>query len=201
MNILAIVGSGRKGKATDKLVDKAIEGVKAKRPECIVKKINLIDHDIQFCKNCLICRDTQTDEPYAKCTISDDMDSIKEEIVKADALIMATPVHAGYVTGIMSTFLERIIWPFAKPERKVLTISGCPKPRSERERKAVIIVTSGIVPPLYRSLCDCATSHIRGIIKDALNTKTVGDMYAGAVEHRGANFYYDKAFKLGMKLV
>jgi hypothetical protein len=101
----------------------------------------------------------------------------------------------------MSTFLERIIWPFSKPERKVLTIYGCPKPRSEREKKAVIIVTSGIVPPLYRKLCDWATSHIKGVIKDALNAKTVGDMYAGAVEHRGANYYFDKAFKLGMKLV
>ena len=53
MNVLAIVGSPRKGKATDTLVDKAIEGVKSKDPDCSVKKINLIEHDIRFCKNCL----------------------------------------------------------------------------------------------------------------------------------------------------
>jgi len=34
-----------------------------------------------------------------------------------------------------------------------------------------------------------------------LNAKTVGDMYAGDIEHRGVDYYLDKAFKLGMKLV
>ena len=53
MNLLAIVGSPRKGKSTDTLVDKAIEGVKSKNPDCNVKKINLIEHNIKFCKNCL----------------------------------------------------------------------------------------------------------------------------------------------------
>jgi len=201
MNLLAIVGSPRKGKSTDKLVEKAIEGVKTKNPDCRVKKINLIDYSIQFCRNCLVCRDTKTDAPYAQCMIRDDMDLIKEELLKADALILATPVHAGYVTAVMSTFLERVIWPFAKPERKILTIHGCPKPRSEKERKAIIIVTSGIVPPVYRRLCDWATSHIKGVIKDSLNAKTVGDMYAGAIEHRGVEYYYAKAFKLGTKFV
>jgi multimeric flavodoxin WrbA len=54
MNLLAIVGSPRKGKATDTLVDKAIEGAKSKSPNCKVKKLHLLDHDIQFCKNCLL---------------------------------------------------------------------------------------------------------------------------------------------------
>lgn len=201
MNVLAIVGSPRKGKATDTLVDKAIEGVKSKDPDCHVKKINLIDYNIGFCKNCLVCRETKTDAPYAKCTIRDDIDVINEELVKADALIMATPVHSGYVTAVMSTFLERVTWTFAKPERKILTVDGCPKPRSDKKRKAIIIVTSGIVPPLYRKLCDWATLHIKEVIRDSFNAKTVGDMYAGAIEQRGVEYYFDKAYKLGQKLV
>jgi hypothetical protein len=36
-----------KGKATDTLVDRAIEGVKSKSLECNVKKLHLVDHDIQ----------------------------------------------------------------------------------------------------------------------------------------------------------
>ncbi len=67
MNILAIVGSPRKGKATDSLVDKAIEGVKAKHPNSTVTKINLVDYNIQYCKNCLTCRDADTDKPLSKC--------------------------------------------------------------------------------------------------------------------------------------
>ena len=74
MNLLAIVGSPRKGKATDTPVDKAIEGVKSKQPNCDVKKIHLMDQNIQFCKNRLVCRDTKTDGPYSKRAIRDDMD-------------------------------------------------------------------------------------------------------------------------------
>lgn len=200
MNLLAIVGSPRKGKATDTLVDKAIEGVKSKAPDCNFKKLNLIDYDIKHCRNCLTCRDSQTKGPVADCPIQDDMDSIREEILKSDVLIFGTPVHMGYATGIMMTFLERICWTFAKPEGKILTLSRCPVPRSNKKRKAIIIITSGIVPPIYRRFCDDATSLIKQTIKDSLNAKTVGDLYAGDIEHRGVEYYHDKAFRLGYKI-
>ena len=200
MNILAIVGSPRKGKATDTLIDKAIEGVRSQHPESQVKKIHLMDHNIQFCKNCLVCRERETDAPYSKCVIRDDMDVIYEDLMKADVLIFGTPVHMGFAPGIMTTFLERICWTFAKPEKRYLTITGCPLPRSEKTRTAVIIVTSGVVPPLYRKLCDQATPLIRQTIMDSLHAKTVGDMYAGDIEHRGVEYYFEKAYKLGQKL-
>jgi multimeric flavodoxin WrbA len=201
MNLLAIVGSPRKGKATDTLVDKAIEGVTSGVSGVNVKKINLIDHDIKYCKNCLACRDGKTTGAFAKCVIRDDMDQISPELENSDCLIIGTPVHMGFATGVLTTFLERICWTFAKPEGKVLTIKACPIPRSTKKRKAVIIITSGIVPPAYRRFCDDATPLIKGTIRDSLNAKTVGDMYAGNIEGRGAEYYFDKAFKLGRKLV
>ena len=200
MNLLAIIGSSRKGKATDTLVDKAIEGVKSKSPNCHVKKLHLIDHDIQFCKNCLACRDSKTKKPVAKCSIQDDMDYIREDVLKSDFLIFGTQVHMGYATAIMMTFLERICWTFAKPEGKLLSIYGCPIPRSNKARKSIIIVTSGIIPPLFRRLCDDATSLIKQTAKDSLNAKTVSDMYAGDLEHRGIDHYLDRAFNLGRML-
>lgn len=200
MNILAIIGSPRKGKATDSLVDKAIEGVKANHPDSMVTKINLVDYNIQYCKNCLTCRDADTNKPLSKCIIKDDMAQIYEEILKSDALILGTPVHSGYVTALMMIFLERITWTFAKPEKRYLNIRGCPLPRSDKKRKSIIIITSGIVPPLYRRFCDWATGCIKGIVRDSLNAKTVGDLYAGDIEHRGVEYYYDKAYRLGTKL-
>jgi hypothetical protein len=200
MDLLAIVGSPRKGKATDTLVDRAIDGARSRAPNCRVRKINLIEHDIRFCRNCLACRDSQTKEPMARCAIRDDMDDIAEAVLRSDSLIFGTPVHMGFATAIMMAFLERICWTFAKPEGRILTLSGCPRPRSDKRRKAIIIVTSGIVPPLYRRFCDQATPLIRGTIKDSLNARTVGDMYAGDIEHRGVEYYFDKAFNLGKKL-
>jgi multimeric flavodoxin WrbA len=200
MNLLAIVGSPRKGKATDTLVDKAIEGARSVVPDCDVKKANLIDHDIQYCRNCLACRESKTEGPMSRCAIRDDMDGIYEDILRSDSLIFGTPVHMGFATAIMMAFLERICWTFAKPEKSYFTIRGCPLPRSNKKRKAIIIVTSGIVPPLYRRFCDDATKLIKGTIRDSLNANTVGEMYAGDIEHRGVERYFDKAFNLGRKL-
>jgi len=200
MNLLAILASPRKGKATDTLVDKAIEGAEADARDCNVKKLDLFDYDIKFCRNCLACRDSQTKEDVAECSIKDDMEYISQEIIKSDALILGTPVHMGYAPAIMMALLERICWTFAKPEGKILTINGCPIPRSERKRKAVIIVISGIVPPLLRRFCDQTTALIKRTIKDSLNAKTVADMYAGAVERRGVECYFEKAHTIGRKL-
>ena len=201
MNLLAIVGSPRKGKATDTLVDKAIEGVVSIYPDCNVKKLHLIDHDIKFCRNCLACRDSKTTDPVADCTIRDDMDAIREDVLKSDSLIFGTPVHMGYATAIIMSFLERICWTFGKPEGKILSIKGCPIPRSNQTRKAIIIVTSGIIPPLLRRFCDDATSLIKQTAKDSLNAKTVGSLYAGDIEHRGVEYYHSRAFNLGRRMV
>jgi hypothetical protein len=201
VNILAIVGSPRKGKSTDLLVDKAIEGVRSKAPDSEVKKINLVDYNIQHCRNCLVCRDSKTDEPVARCTIRDDMDEISVDILNSDALIFGTPVHMGCVTGLMMCFLERICWTFAKPEKSYLVIKGCPLPRSDKERRSITIITSGIVPPMLKRFCNQAAPLIRSVIKDSLNARTVGEMYAGDIEHRGAEHYFAKAYKLGTKLV
>ena len=129
------------------------------------------------------------------------MDLLREDVLKSDSPIFGTPVHMGYVTSIMMNFLERICWTFAKPERKILTINGCPMPRSNKKRKAIIIVISEIVPPLYRRFCDDAAKLIKRTANDSLNAKTVGDMYAGDIEHRGVDYYLGRAFNLGRKLV
>jgi multimeric flavodoxin WrbA len=200
LKLLAIVGSPRKGKATDTLVEKAIEGVLSRNPDCTVKKIILAEHDIKYCRNCLTCRDSKKPGPVVKCSINDDMDHIYNDVLESDKLIFGTPVHMGSATSIMVAFLERTTWTFAKPERKILTIKQCPMPRSDKKRKAVIIVTSGIIPPIFRRFCDDATPLIRSAIRDSLNAKTVGDMYAGDIEHRGVERYTKKAFKLGRKL-
>jgi multimeric flavodoxin WrbA len=200
MNLVALIGSPRKGKATETLVDKAIESVATNNPNCCVKKFNLSDYNIAYCKNCLACRDAQTDAPISKCIMNDDMSLLYEYLLDSDALILGTPVHSGYPTALMMTFLERITWTFAKPEQSYLTVHGCPLPRSNKERKAVIIVTAGVVPPLYRWFCDSATRCIKGIVHESLNARTIGDLYAGDIEHRGVDYYFGKASRLGRML-
>jgi multimeric flavodoxin WrbA len=200
MNLLAIV-AGRRGKSTDRLVERALAGAVSRDRTMKIEKINLFDYRIEFCKNCLACRDSRAPGPYARCAIRDDMDVLSEKLAAADRLLFGTPVHMGYAPGILTTFLERVCWTFAKPERRILTIAGCPLPRDSMQRRAAIIVSSGVVPPLFRRFCDEVTHYISGSIRDSLNAKTIGSFYAGALEKRGVEPYLDKAFALGAKLV
>lgn len=199
MNLLAIVAS-KKGNSTDQLVDAAIDGAKSNTDLSTIKKINLLEHDIRFCTNCLACMKSKTTEPLAKCAIRDDMDQINQDLLGSDALIFGTPVHMGFAPGVMTTFMERICWVFAKPEKSYVVVKGYPIPRSDKKRKSVIIVTSGIVNPSLRKFCDQATPFIRGVSRDSLNATTVGDFYAGNIWNRGVDYYKDKAFNLGKKL-
>jgi len=94
--------------------------------------------------------------------------------------------------------LERICWLCAKPGKRPL--NGCPEPRNKKQKKAIIIVSSGIVPPFLRVFCDDATSLIKSVCDSSLNASVVGSFYAGALEKRGVNFYFGKAFNLGKKI-
>ncbi len=177
-----------------------MKDISIKCPDAVVKKIYLSEHNINHCRDCLTCWRNRSDDPIAKCVIRDDMDSINQDILEADALIMGTPVHMGYAPALMVTFLERICWTFAKPEKNYLIIKGCPTPRSDKKRKAVVIAVSGLVAPKYKYFCNSATQQIKGVIKDSLNAKSIGELYAGDVWHRGVDYYSDKACKLGQKL-
>ncbi len=201
MKLLAIVGSPRKGKSTDNLIDKALEGVKSKKRDMEVKKLYLVDAHINYCRNCLSCRDSKEKGPVVSCTIRDDMDDISQDLVEADYLIFGTPLHMSYPTALLMTFLGRVCWTFAKPEKRVLTLSNCPMPRSEKKRRSITIIANAGVPPIYRNFCDNAAPLIKFMTRDSLNAVTVGDLYAGNIEKRGVEYYYDRAFKLGVKLV
>ncbi len=200
MNILGIVGSPRKGKATDRLVQRAVEGAWAALPDAQARIIHLVDHDIQHCRNCLTCRDDKTDAPLARCMIRDDMDAINQDLLASDLLVVGSPVHMGSVNGRMLCFLERICWVFARPCKSYLTVRGCPGPRSDKKRRAVVIVCASIVPPYLRMFCNDAAPLIKCTLRDSLRASTVGSLYAGALERRGVEHYLDKAFKLGRKL-
>jgi multimeric flavodoxin WrbA len=201
MMLLAIVGSVRKGKATDTLVDRTINGALSVNPDMSVKKIYLGDHRISFCNNCLACRNRKTDAPISECSIRDDMDMLSADLLVSDSLIFGTPLHMGYPTALMMAFLERVCWTFAKPEGKILTLSGVPTPRSLKQRKAAVIITNSLVPPILKPFCDNASPVIKDVAKRSLNADFVGTLYAGAIEKRGVEFYLDKANNLGKKLV
>lgn len=198
MLIVAITGSYRKGRSIDTLVDRAIAGILSVRPEAEVEKIRLIERRIEYCKNCMLCRNDNPAKPIASCVIEDDMHDIYPLLDRADGYIFATPVNMGHETAVLKTFMERACWVMARPGR--FPLPGCPTPRTGRKKRAIAIVTAGVVPPLLRRFCDEATGLIKSFCTSSLNARLAGSLYAGAVEKRGVEYYAGRAYRLGRRL-
>jgi len=178
MKVLALNATYRPGKTTTRLAQSALEGAASVGAD--TEMVMLRDKDIQFCKNCLTCyKDLESE--IAPCTIEDDIGEILEKIRDADGILMASPVHCGFVTGLMMAFIERITFRLCRPTGEYMGLKGCPEPRLTGKARAVAtIVSAGGMPMEMRAYCDLATPWM----KEAavfFNGECIGDIYAGAV--------------------
>ncbi|NFE75211.1 flavodoxin family protein [Clostridium botulinum] len=96
---IAIVGSPRKGKNTDLMVDYVIEGLNEKNIG--VDKFFLSSSNISTCTGCEYCIKTGV------CIIKDDVSKIIDHMKKADGYIFASPSYNYNMTAQMKAFLDR----------------------------------------------------------------------------------------------
>jgi len=178
MKILALNGTYRPTKTTTRLAQRALDGAASLGAD--TEMIMLREKNIQFCNNCLTCyKDLESE--IAPCTIDDDVGDILEKIRDADGIILASPVHCGFVTGLMMAFIERITFRLCRPTGEYMGLKGCPEPRLTKKARAMAtIVSAGGIPTESRQLCDLGTPWL----KEAavfFNGECIGDIYAGAV--------------------
>lgn len=173
--IIGIVGSYRKGGVVDSAVDAILSAAAERDGE--TEKIHLIDHHIEFCRNCRKC--TQADGPArGRCIHQDDMDRLLTKIEEAGAIVIGSPVNFGGVTAVTQRLIERLIcygyWPWGKPG---------PGLRVKDRGKKAVIVTSSAMPAFMGRLF---TGALRSLKKAAttLGARTIGSLYIGmAAQH------------------
>ncbi len=107
MKVLSIQSSNRRDGLTASLAQAVLDGVKRVEPDAEVQMVHLCDKRIEVCRACGergwgVCF---TGEP---CVIEDDFLSLVEQIVRADAVVFATPVYFWDVSESMKTFLDRL---------------------------------------------------------------------------------------------
>ena len=83
--VLTISTSPRKGSNSDALADAFLRGARESGNE--VEKVSLAGKNIQFCRGCFACQNTQ------RCVIRDDADLIEQKMEHADVLVFATPIY------------------------------------------------------------------------------------------------------------
>jgi multimeric flavodoxin WrbA len=99
MKVLGICGSHRKESTTLFFLKKALEACEKEGLDTEV--ITLYDKDIKPCTACDYCK------KHFECSQHDDMQAIYEKMAGVDALIVASPVYFGLVSGRMKDFFER----------------------------------------------------------------------------------------------
>lgn len=105
IRILAIAGTPVKEGNTEALLKEALS-VTSSDPKVQTEIFNLSGLQIAGCQHCNWCLKNQTPEKF--CTLSDGMDGIYPALLQADAIILATPVHIGRMSGIMANLIDRM---------------------------------------------------------------------------------------------
>jgi hypothetical protein len=146
--------------------------------------IMLRDRTIGYCTNCLKCYSFTGDGP-APCSQKDDMDGIINRIVDADGVLFASPVHNGFVTGLMTIFWERLAWRVGRPSEPVLKSMGIRTRINNKIRALGAISSAGGMPERLRKFCDDGTPWLKSNAPLMLHGQWIGDIYAGAdLEYR-----------------
>lgn len=105
INILGICGSPIKGGNTEAFLKEALKAAKSSG-DVKTELIPLAGKDIRDCRHCNWCVTKQEEGKF--CAQNDDMAEIFPRILKADALLLATPVYIGRLSGYLACFTDRL---------------------------------------------------------------------------------------------
>lgn len=141
-NVLVISASPRKGGNSDTLCDEFIRG--AQENGNSVEKLFLRDHTINYCRGCGVCNSTH------KCVQNDEMADILEKMVKADVIVMATPVYFYTMDAQMKTLIDRTVPRYTEIANKdfyfIVTAADSSKANLERTIDGFRGFTDGCLP-------------------------------------------------------
>lgn len=97
--VLALMGSPRKNKNTDKLLDYLLAGIGELNYE--IKKVYLKDIDVHPCTGCDHCGRT------GGCVFDDGMSEIYEGFDNSDIVILAAPLYFNSINGLSKNIIDR----------------------------------------------------------------------------------------------
>lgn len=177
VKILVVNGTYRPHGTTTDLARSFMEGARAAGAEADM--VMLRDQTIGYCINCLKCYGF-VGEGISPCSLKDDMDDLIPRIVEADGVLFASPVHNGFVTGLMTVFWERLSWRVAQSGGPFLNMMSIQSRIRDKVRAVGSIASAGGMPVRLRKTCDDGTRWLKSNAPLMLHGQWIGDLYAGA---------------------
>lgn len=104
IKVLGICGSPVKDSNTELMLREALKAIETDDVQIDLFAVN--DKKIQDCRHCNWCMGKQSEGNY--CAIKDDMDELYPKVVEADALMVASPVYLGRMSGHLASVLDRV---------------------------------------------------------------------------------------------
>lgn len=127
MKIVAFVGSPRKNGNCAFITKNLTEKLEKKGHDC--QTFYLYDQTVKGCIACDAC----TEQTVEICIHDDDFNKMAQEIIKADAMIFASPIYMGQITGVLKLFVDRW-YTFADEKFAIRHVQG---------KKFVVVTASG----------------------------------------------------------
>lgn len=173
MKVLAISASPRRGGNSDVLCSQFLKGASENGNE--VKKISLSGLKISPCVACYGCRKS------GKCVKKDDMEQILEEMLRADVIVLATPVYFYSMDAQMKMMIDRSL----------------PRYQEIQNKEFYYIVTAA---DPERSAADETIAGLRGYLRCLPGAKEKGIVYGTGTWDKGDVYRhpsFEEAYAMG----
>lgn len=101
LRVTAFCGSPRKGGNTETILRKMLQGAESKGAEVVFRDLNSMK--IRGCQGCDWCKESESDF----CVNKDDMQTIYEDLVCSDSVIIGSPVYMFQMSAQTKLMIDR----------------------------------------------------------------------------------------------
>lgn len=105
VRLLAVCGSPVHGGNVEALLERVLESLDG-APGVSHELVSLARYEVEDCRHCNWCLRRQSEGK--RCAVEDGMAELYPRVEEADALILATPVYFGRLSGYLAAFIDRM---------------------------------------------------------------------------------------------
>ncbi|OPY22149.1 MAG: Iron-sulfur flavoprotein [Methanomethylovorans sp. PtaU1.Bin093] len=165
MKVIGIIGSPRMNGNTATLVRQTLESAAEAGAETEIFHLNELE--FKGCQGCGYCK------IHDKCKLQDDLTRVLNSIIKADAVVLGSPIYFSQFTGQMRLFLDRC-YSLINPDFS---------PRVSPGKKAVLVGSHGAPDAgIYAAVFN----EFAGNIKNFMGIETIDTIIAAGYSEPGS---------------